>query len=99
MKTYSINLHLPENIIESIEVKQRTTFLDLAIKYQKSFDCKIVGAVFNNELCELKKEVSDNGNLELITLRQGWLSFLSQKSVLHSHKGRVRDVPSCDTAH
>lgn len=78
MKTYSINLHLPENIIESIEVKQRTTFLDLAIKYQKSFDCKIVGAVFNNELCELKKEVSDNGNLELITLRDkdGYLFYL-----------------------
>ena len=78
MNTFSLNLHLPEGDTESLVIKQGTTFLELAGKYSKKYDCMIAGAIFNDELCELKKEICGDGNLEFITLKQkdGHLFYL-----------------------
>ncbi|MGI6394162.1 MAG: nucleoside kinase [bacterium] len=78
MDTYSITVLLPEDAKENIQVKHGTTFLELALQFQDKFDCKIVGAVFNNELCELRKEIVEKGVLELITLqdKDGYLFYL-----------------------
>jgi len=74
----SINIVLPDGKIVKESVKANSTFLGLSKKYQENFDCTIVGAVFNNELCELRKEIESDGTVEFITLKDkdGYLFYL-----------------------
>jgi len=65
---FLLKVSLPEGKDE-ISVAAGTTFGEIALKYQKYYTCRIVGAVFNNELCDLGKDVSSDGIVEFFTMQ------------------------------
>ena len=78
MTKVAMKVILPDgkNVKESID--SGSSFLDLSKKYAGKFDSAIVGAVFNNELTELRKEIVEDGVVEFITLKDkdGYLFYL-----------------------
>ena len=65
---FLLKVSLPEGKDE-ISVAAGTTFGEIALKYQKYYTCRIFGAVFNNELCDLGKDVSSDGIVEFFTMQ------------------------------
>ena len=63
---------------EEISVPMGTKFVDLAPKYQENYNCRIIGAVFNNEFCDLMKEIPGDGKIEFFTMqnKDGYIFYL-----------------------
>jgi len=78
MKNFTVRILKNGKLVEKTEVKPKTTLLELAKKHQSEFECIVVGAVFDNELCELRKDVDHDGDIELITIsdKDGYLFYL-----------------------
>ena len=74
---FSLKISLPDgNSSESVSAG--TKFGDIAPKYQEHYKCRIIGAIFNNELCDLGKEITADGNIEFFTMqnKDGALFYL-----------------------
>ncbi|HPS30722.1 MAG TPA: nucleoside kinase, partial [bacterium] len=78
MNFFSIKITFPDGSTVDEKLKPGTNLLELAGKYEKKHDSQIVGAVYNNELCELRKECECGGELQFITIRDkdGYLFYL-----------------------
>ncbi|MBO7126006.1 nucleoside kinase [bacterium] len=74
---FLLKIVVPEGVSE-VSVAAGTKFIDLAPEYQKNYKCRIVGAVFNNEFCDLTKEIPGDGRIEFFTMenRDGYLFYL-----------------------
>ena len=60
-RTFKLEILLPApNEKENIEVKSGTKFADLSSTYEKYYNFRIIGAIFNNKLCDLGKEIQSD---------------------------------------
>ena len=75
---FSLKITVPEGTAAE-SVAAGTKFGDIAPKYQNYYDCRIVGAIFNNEICDLNREITGDGAVEFFTMRNkdGYLFYLS----------------------
>ena len=75
--SYLLKIVVPEGVRE-ISVAAGTKFIDLAPEYQAGYPCRIIGAIFNNELCDLCKEIPGDGKIEFFTMqnKDGYLFYL-----------------------
>ena len=75
--SFNLKISLPEKK-SSESVAMGTKFGDIAPKYQEYYKCRIIGAVFNNELCDLGKEIPGDGEVEFFTMqnKDGYLFYL-----------------------
>lgn len=74
---FSLKISVPDgNSSESVAAG--TKFGDIAPKYQEHYKCRIIGAIFNNELCDLGKEIQGDGTVEFFTMqnKDGALFYL-----------------------
>ncbi len=78
MNQFSIKVAFPDGTTAEEHLKQGSNFLELAAKYQKKYEFRILGAVYNNELCELRRECECDGTLQFITMKDkdGYLFYL-----------------------
>ena len=74
---FSLKITVPEGTAAE-SVAAGTKFGDIAPKYQNYYDCRIVGAIFNNEICDLNREITGDGAVEFFTMRNkdGYLFYL-----------------------
>lgn len=74
---FSLKIAVPEGTVAE-SVAAGTKFGDIAPKYQNYYDCRIVGAIFNNEICDLNREITGDGAVEFFTMRNkdGYLFYL-----------------------
>lgn len=74
---FSLKIVVAEGVRE-VSVAAGTKFIDLAPEYQENYKCRIIGAVFNNELCDLGKEIPGEGRVEFFTMqnKDGYLFYL-----------------------
>ena len=74
---FSLKIAVPEGTATE-SVAAGTKFGDIAPKYQNYYDCRIVGAIFNNEICDLNREITGDGAVEFFTMRNkdGYLFYL-----------------------
>ena len=74
---FLLKISVPDGISE-VSVPVGTKFIDLAPKYQKNYRWRIIGAVFNNDLCDLGKEIPGDGEIEFFTMqnKDGYLFYL-----------------------
>ena len=78
-RTFKLEILLPApNEKENIEVKSGTKFADLSSTYEKYYNFRIIGAIFNNKLCDLGKEIQSDGKIEFFTMqnKDGYLFYL-----------------------
>ena len=78
MKKISLNILLPENRKEKISAENGTTLLKLSSNFQDKYRCPILGAIYNNEIAELSREVCEDASVEFITIshKDGYLFYL-----------------------
>ena len=74
---FLLTIILPNGISE-VSVAAGTKFIDIAPKYQENYECRIIGAIFNNRLCDLGKEIPGDGKIEFFTMqnKDGYLFYL-----------------------
>ena len=74
---FLLKVSIPEGKDE-ISVAAGTKFIDLAPKYQENYNCRIIGAIYNNEFCDLMKEIPGDGTIEFFTMqnKDGYLFYL-----------------------
>ena len=74
---FSLKISIPGSEL-SESVAAGTKFGDIAPKYQEYYKCRIIGAIFNNELCDLGKEIPGDGTVEFFTMqnKDGALFYL-----------------------
>ena len=74
---FLLKITAPDGVSE-VSVPAGTKFIDLAPKYQEHYSCRILGAVFNNDLCDLGKEIPGDGEIEFFTVqnKDGYLFYL-----------------------
>lgn len=77
MKKLNIKVILPKQE-KKIIVDKGSTLLELAGKFEDNYKCPILGAVYNNEVAELSREVCENAQVEFITIshKDGYLFYL-----------------------
>ena len=73
----SLRITVPDGKV-SEQAAAGTKFGDIAPKYQQYYGLRIIGAVFNNELCDLGKEIPGDGEIEFFTMqnKDGYLFYL-----------------------
>lgn len=74
---FSLKISIPGSEV-SESAAAGTKFCDIAPKYQKYYKFRIIGAIFNNEFCDLNKEIPGEGKVEFFTMenRDGYLFYL-----------------------
>jgi uridine kinase len=77
MKKLELKILLPEKN-RKITVEKGSTLLELAEKFKDNFKSPILGAIYNNEVAELSREICENAQIEFITIshKDGYLFYL-----------------------
>jgi len=77
MKKLTLNILLSEKK-KRVSVEKGTTLLELSVKFVNEYSCTILGAIYNNEIAELSREVGEDGTVEFITIshKDGFLFYL-----------------------
>ena len=76
-KLFSLNVSADGGVSE-LSVPAGTKFIDIAPQYQENYDSRIIGAIYNNEFCDLMKEIPGDGKIEFFTMqnKDGYLFYL-----------------------
>ena len=76
-KLFSLNVSVDDGVSE-LSVPAGTKFIDIAPQYQENYDSRIIGAIYNNEFCDLMKEIPGDGKIEFFTMqnKDGYLFYL-----------------------
>lgn len=77
MKKLTLNILLPEKK-KKITVEKGTTLLELSANFVDEYGFPILGAIYNNEIAELSREICEDATVEFITILQkdGYLFYL-----------------------
>ena len=77
MKKLELKIILPEKN-RKVATEKGLTLLELAEKFKDNFKSPVLGAIYNNEIAELSREICEDAAIEFITIshKDGYLFYL-----------------------
>ena len=77
MKKLELKIILPEKN-RKVATEKGLTLLELAEKFKDNFKSPVLGAIYNNEVAELSREICEDAAIEFITIshKDGYLFYL-----------------------